>query len=136
MKETDAAYIAGIIDGEGSILLTKLSRNTHRAPVVSVPSTTIELLDYLKETIGHGKITRKTNYNKEKHKDCFTYILERNQAIDLLKEVSPYLIIHSKKKRANLILSKYKDLTPRNGRYTEAMLLEKEEFYKEFASYK
>lgn len=136
MKKTDAAYIAGIIDGEGSILLTKLSSNTHRAPVVSVPSTTIELLDYLKETIRHGKITRKTNYNKEKHRDCYTYILEGNSAIELLKEISPYLIIESKKKRADLILRKYKALTPRNGRYTEEMLIEKELFYKEFTSYK
>ncbi|MGL4449699.1 MAG: LAGLIDADG family homing endonuclease [Sarcina sp.] len=136
MNETDAAYIAGIIDGEGSILLTKLSQNTHRAPVVSVPSTTIELLEYLKKTIGFGKIIRKTNYNKAKHKDCYTYILERNGAIELLKEISPYLIIKSKKKRADLILRKYKALTPRNGRYTEEMLIEKELFYKKFASYK
>ena len=136
MTETEKAYLAGIIDGEGSIMLIRLSKTTHPAPVLSVPSTTIELLYYIKKIIGFGKIIPKTNYNKEKHKDCYTFTLIRNQALDVIKEIYPYLIINTKRERARLLLTDYKRLTPRNGRYSPELLTEKEDFYKLFISVK
>ena len=136
MTETEKAYLAGIIDGEGSIMLIRLSKTTHPAPVLSVPSTTIELLHYIQKIIGFGKIIPKTNYNKEKHKDCYTFTLIRNQALDVIKEIYPYLIINTKRERARLLLTDYKRLTPRNGRYSPELLTEKEDFYKLFISVK
>ena len=136
MTETEKAYLAGIIDGEGSIMLIRLSNTTHPAPVLSVPSTTIELLHYIQKIIGFGKIIPKTNYNKEKHKDCYTFTLIRNQALDVIKEIYPYLIINTKRERARLLLTDYKRLTPRNGRYSMELLIEKEDFYKSFLSVK
>lgn len=65
MREEDKACIAGIIDGEGSMMLERIHKNQHPSPVVSVTSTTPELLKYLKTTLGFGTITKKTNYNKE-----------------------------------------------------------------------
>lgn len=53
-----------------------------------------------------------------------------------LQEISPYLIISSKKKIAQLILAKYKALTPRNGRFSVELLKEKLDFYDEFISTK
>jgi hypothetical protein len=53
-------------------------------------------------------------------------------AIALLREISPFLIIKSKKKRAQLIIDKYKDVTPRNGRYNEDMLKKKKALIEEF----
>ena len=35
----DAAYIAGLIDGEGTITLTRLHRNQNRQLVVSISNT-------------------------------------------------------------------------------------------------
>jgi hypothetical protein len=74
----------------------------------------------------------KKNYNVEIHKDCYSYVLRRDDAINLIKEIYPYLIINSKKKQAKLVLEKYKTLTPRNGRYSDEMLKAKEDFYNEF----
>lgn len=132
MTETEKAYIAGIIDGEGSIMLQKIHKNEFPSPCVSIASTTLELLDYIKIAYGKGKITKKKNYDLEHHRDCYSYILRRNDAIDFLKEIYPYLIIDSKKRRANLILEKYKSLTPRNGRYSTELLKAKKLFYEEF----
>lgn len=70
MTETDKAYIAGIIDGEGSI------SNEHPAPCVSIASTTLELLKWIQKTVDKGTIKLKKNYNTEKHKDCYSYILK------------------------------------------------------------
>ncbi|WP_194191205.1 LAGLIDADG family homing endonuclease [Clostridium chrysemydis] len=136
MKDTDKAYIAGLIDGEGSIMLQRIHRSTYPSPVVSVTSTTIEILHYLKDIIGHGTITKKTNYNPEKHKDCYTYILTYDKAINLLKDIYPYLIIKIKKERAKLIIDEYKSVTLRNGRYSKEQLALKLDFYNRFMSIK
>lgn len=134
MLETNKAYIAGIIDGEGSIMLSKFHKNQYPSPCVSVASTDVELLLWLKDTIGKGKIIKKKNYNLEKHKNSYTYKMTYNDAIELLKDIEPYLVIPKKKLRAKLIIEKYKKVTPRNGRYSKEMKKLKEEFYKEFMS--
>ena len=136
MIETEKSYIAGIIDGEGSIMLQRIHKNEFPSPCVSVASTSLELLNWLKKTIGKGMIVSKKNYNPEVHKDCYSYVLRRNDAIKLIDEICPYLVIDSKKKRAKLIIEKYKALTPRNGRYTDEMIKAKEDFYNEFISIK
>ena len=51
MTETEKAYLAGIIDGEGSIMLQKFHSNEFPAPCVSIASTSLELLTWIKETI-------------------------------------------------------------------------------------
>ena len=136
MTQTEKAYIAGIIDGEGSVMLQRIHKNENPAPFVSIASTTIELLEWIKLTIGKGLISKKKNYNLDKHKDCYSYILKRNDAISLLIDIYPYLIIPAKKKRSELIISTYKFITPRNGYYTKEMLIAKENLYNEFMSIK
>lgn len=136
MTETEKAYIAGIIDGEGSIMLQKIHSNEFPSPCVSIASTTLELLEFIKVKVGKGSIIKKKNYNQSLHKNCYSYILRRNDAINFIKEIYPFLIIESKKKRAKLILDKYKSLTSRNGRYSYEMLKAKEDFYNEFISIK
>ncbi|WP_346920531.1 hypothetical protein [Clostridium sp. UBA7339] len=136
MTEIEKAYIAGIIDGEGSIMLQRFHTNQYPAPCVSIASTTIELLTWLKDTIGYGVIIKKKNYNPEKHKLSYSFVIKQNNAIKLLEDIYPYLIIESKRKRAEMIITQYKALTPRNGRYTEEQLAKKESFYKEFINVK
>lgn len=136
MTETEKSYIAGIIDGEGSIMLQKFHSNQYPSPCVSFASTSIELMNWAKKTIGSGIIISKKNYNPHLHKDCYSYVLKYNAAISLLEDITPYLIIDSKIKRANLILEKYKELTPRNGRYTNELIEKKILFYNEFLSVK
>lgn len=136
MTEIEKAYIAGIIDGEGSVLLQRFHKNEFPSPCVSVASTTLELLNYLKEAVWGGVVKRKKNYNIEKHKDCYSYVIKYDMAINLLKEVYPYLIIEVKKKRAEMILKYYKNLTPRNGHYTPELMEAKMRFYEEFLALK
>lgn len=136
MTEIEKAYIAGIIDGEGSIMLQRFHRNQYPAPCVSIASNTIELLTWLKDTIGYGVIIKKKNYNPEKHKLSYSFVIKHNNAIKLLEDIYPYLIIESKRKRAEMIITQYKSLTPRNGRYTEEQLAKKESFYEEFINVK
>lgn len=132
MIETEKAYLAGIIDGEGSIMLTRFHKNEYHSPCVSIASTDLELLEWVKSTVGSGKITSKKNYNEEKHKDSYTYTITYDNAINLLEEIEPYLVIYKKKARAKHIISKYKKVTLRNGRYNNEQKLVKEQFYTDF----
>ncbi|MBT2687472.1 LAGLIDADG family homing endonuclease [Bacillus sp. ISL-47] len=47
MNNWEAAYIAGIIDGEGTITLTRMHASEHRRPCITIASTDMELLAFL-----------------------------------------------------------------------------------------
>jgi len=61
MENWEASYVAGIIDGEGTITLTRMHENEHRRPCITISSTDKELLIYLQSltggTINNKKIT-------------------------------------------------------------------------------
>ncbi|MGH8618677.1 MAG: LAGLIDADG family homing endonuclease, partial [Burkholderiales bacterium] len=59
LSPTDAAYLAGLIDGEGTIGLTRRHRNDQRQVVVSISNTERPLLEWVLLTVGAGKITGK-----------------------------------------------------------------------------
>ncbi len=136
LTNEEKAYIAGIIDGEGSIMLIRFHNNQYPSPSVSIASTTIELLQWIKLKTEIGVIKGKKVYDLEKHKPSYSYIVKYNDAIKLLELIYPYLIIKSKKQRAYMIITEYKDLTPRNGRYSKDLLERKLEFYRRFISIK
>lgn len=131
LSETQKAYIAGIVDGEGSIMLTQIHKNQQHAPVVSVSSTDRELLDWLKDITTKGSISLKPA-KKENHKDSWDWKISYNAALELLELILPYLKIERKIYRALLLVNEYKDLTPRNGKYTPDMVASKQEFLRRF----
>jgi hypothetical protein len=110
-----AAYLAGLVDGEGTITLTRIHRHENRRLVVSISNNDAALLNFVKEAIGAGKITTKRTYSL-RHSRSFTYQLWSRQALQLLRQISPYLRTY-KAERAALALRDYLRLTPRNGRY-------------------
>ena len=127
MKE---AYVAGIIDGEGTITLSRQRANEFKCPVVSVSSTTIEFLEYLK--LHYGGCISKQKIYKEHHKQSWSWKVERSACYKILNDIKPYLLCPEKKYRCELILNTYQLVTPRNGRYTKEMLALKENFEYQF----
>jgi O-phosphoseryl-tRNA(Cys) synthetase len=123
---TDAAYIAGLIDGEGTITLSRKHRNENRQLAISISNTEKYLLVYVLSTVGAGKITGKRTA-RANHTPSFTYAIYNRQALSLLEQVFPYLRTY-KSKRARLILRDYLTLTPRNGKYSRQQLLERNQF--------
>ena len=116
LSEVDAAYIAGIIDGEGTITLTRTHRGENRRAVVSISSTELPLLTYVRSVIGAGRNTGKVRA-REHHSPSYAYCITSRQALQLLAQVCPFLRTY-KSKRACLLLEEYVSVTPRNGRYT------------------
>jgi hypothetical protein len=129
MSKEDDIYAAGLIDGEGTITLSRLNKSEYRAPIVSVPSTTPALVTTMKAMFG-GFISKKSN--KEKHTPSQAWAARYDTAITCLERVTPYLREPEKIRRARLILNEYKKLTVRNGRYTEEQRAAKLDFERRF----
>ena len=130
MEESIKAYIAGIIDGEGSIMLNKSRKNEFRVPFVSVSSTTPEILDFLKFHCS-GTICSHKTY-KEHHKPHWSWRISHNTALSLLEQIVNFLLVPEKLFRAKYLLDGYKKVTPRNGKYTTEMLVAKHSFEDNF----
>ncbi|MCR4300218.1 MAG: LAGLIDADG family homing endonuclease [Sulfuricaulis sp.] len=88
LSPEEAAYIAGIIDGEGTISLTRKHRGEHRQLMVSISSTEKPLLKYVKKVIGAGRITNKCAYQAN-HTPSVTYAISNRQALAVLEQVQP-----------------------------------------------
>jgi len=132
MKKWEASYIAGVIDGEGSIMLTRMHKNEFRRPCISIASTDLELLQYVQSHTG-GILVCKKNYYPLMHKKSFTLTIKKKDIVFyLLNQIVPFLRIHKKRKRALFILKEYNNVTSRNGKYTPELLNQKLLFEKRF----
>ena len=128
----NAAYLAGLIDGEGTVTLTRRNLNKQRELVVSISNTEMPILTYVQTVSGVGKITKKRT-TSSLHTPSFTFQVTNRQALSLLKQIVRYMKSH-KATRAKLVLKDYIRLTPRNGRYTTQQLQEREKFIEKFFS--
>ena len=111
-----AAYLAGLVDGEGTVTLTRLHRNENRRLVVCIANNDLSLLRYVRDAVGAGKVTAKRIYSK-RHSPSFNYQITSRQALELLRQIVIFMRTY-KTGRAQLALESYVKLTPRNGRYS------------------
>lgn len=130
LTREEAAYIAGIVDGEGTIALSHRHRNDNRQLVISIASTERGLLEHIQRTVGAGRITSKRT-TSTRHSPSATYAIDNRQALTLLEQIASYLRTY-KAKRAELILRDYVRLTPRNGKYSAALRLDRNRFIEAF----
>jgi len=91
MKRTDIAYIAGIIDGEGSVCLhlTRVGKYFSYRIVLAVGSTDEWLPQWLKFTFG-GSISFSPR-EASNQKPYWCWMVTANKALEVLKLVHPYL---------------------------------------------
>lgn len=125
-----AAYVAGLVDGEGTITLTAQHKGERRRLVVSISNTDLSLLEFVKSAIGAGRITGKRTYS-ERHTPSFTYKLTNRQALDLLLQITNYLKTY-RADRARMAIDQYVALTPRNGKYAEETRRLRDQFERDF----
>lgn len=126
----NAAYLAGIIDGEGSVVLTRRHKGGNRRAGITITNTEYKMIKWILNKTGVGFVIKKKTY-KQHHLTSYAYQIYSQQALDILKQVLPYLQTY-KKDRARLILKNYKKLTPRNGKYSKTLLIQRDEFIEKF----
>jgi hypothetical protein len=101
------AYIAGIIDGDGSIdfIINKKRRREKVAPRIRVANTDTKLIRWLEKEIG-GYVGGVTVVGK--NKPCYQWLITGEQNIkSLLHAILPYLII--KRENVDEILNFYQE---------------------------
>jgi len=93
LSESEWAYIAGILDGEGTI---NLQRGT---PYIAIHNTSLELMKWLTKKLGIPMTYMKNRWRPKAHKPCYTFRFGGvKRVIAFLEKVMPYLIV--KRKRA------------------------------------
>lgn len=130
MRDIDAAYIAGLIDGEGTVSLLRQHKQESHQVVVSISNTDRALINDLLDAIRAGKATGKRAYS-DRHMPRFTCAITNRHALELLRQVAPHLR-PCKARRTELFLADYIRLTPRNGRYSLAGALQRDAFIEAF----
>lgn len=119
ISETDKAYAAGIIDGEGSVCIR---RYVHKTPGHHIPSfslyveirmTNREAVEFIHAVFGgclKSKGTTKTG------KVIYDWKIYGNQAADFLRQVIPYLKC---KKRQAAIAIRFSEIPCAYGKYNK-----------------
>lgn len=120
-------------DGRGLFFSTR-HRNERRQLVVSVVSTEPAILDWIIATVDAGKFTGKRTVS-DRHAPSFACSIANRQALDLLRQVVTSLRSY-KRRRAELVLDEYLAVTPRNGRYSDALDLQRRAFEARFLGYR
>lgn len=110
MEDVWWAYLAGLIDGEGTFGIVKHKENTTRGfyfcPYISISNTNKNALLFIKEELGsignlHKTSTRKQDRGNIKPSYKFD-ICKRQHIIEIIPKTLPYLII--KKDNALILL--------------------------------
>lgn len=124
------SYTAALVDGEGTVTLTRNKSNENRRPVVSITSTSRALIDFLLDEWG-GKACPKKK-GKSHHKQAWHWVIESDAALLFLRLVIHYMKEPIKIARADFLIRNYKNVTRRNGRYSQEQLEAKQQFEKRF----
>lgn len=93
MTVAQAAYLAGLVDGEGSIIAVKRNSEGRHTWRLQVANTQLPLLDWCIEATGVGTIVTSQRRASEKHQlgswwQCYSW-----NAYDVLRQIAPYMII-------------------------------------------
>lgn len=107
LSETEIAYIAGLMDGEGTICMNRTKTRLgdqgarFRARITVAATTSLDLISWLTAKLGIGKY-EVGHRNLDRHKQGWAFKPSEKTADALIERCLPYLVI--KKRQAELYL--------------------------------
>lgn len=99
VTETEIAYLAGILDGEGCLTIElrkgtgKYEGRRYTRPLVHVVNTDLGLLAWIQERFGGRINPQPVGKASERAKPCYRLTWHNATAVDLVRVVQPYLVI-------------------------------------------
>ena len=90
LAQLDLAYLAGLIDGEGCILLFKQKERVRPTLRLAVGNTYRPVLEWAKEAVGAGSIITQPK-QKLHHSQSWRWDIYSQNAVDVLRQLLPYL---------------------------------------------
>ncbi len=133
LSNVEKAYLAGIVDGEGSLYIARQEAHGNNGQLkyfyrarVTVANTDIGVLTWLTNTIKVGAFCYPMDSRKEKKgwKDVWQWTLASKAVEEFLEQLLPYLVI--KKERATLLIRYRKLINTRTHVYAGHPLTKKE----------
>ena len=108
MTRDEIVYLAGIIDGEGSVTIVARddprTTRTQFQPRVLIFNTNAELMDWIQERFGGTLLSDPARPGR---RTCYRLIWAGRRVIELLYKVRPFLII--KAERATVVIDGWRD---------------------------
>ena len=115
ITETEKAYVAGLVDGEGSIQIVLQTNKSRGRPEycfaqVCINNCNRTLLEWVKKRFGGKIIVSRRNYNSEEKnsKPLYKLYFYRKEARHFFKLVLPYLVL--KRKQALVVEKLFKKI--------------------------
>jgi len=90
LSETEAAYLAGIIDGEGCVSVGWRLKK-YLTPTLQITNTRLELLEWVKARCG-GSIYSPAE-KRPNRKPSHLWTTAGQKALNVLREVRPYILL-------------------------------------------
>ena len=113
ITETEAAYIAGLLDGEGTIRMTRNQSKSgdrklrYRVCLTVAATTSPDLVAWLMSTLDVQVCPANRKVPNPGHKMCWMVRMSEKPGEELLKRLLPYLVI--KKRQAEMFL-RYREI--------------------------
>jgi len=113
ISKVDIIYTAGLIDGEGHIVIEKARRNNpkYKCPayilMVGCTNTNKQIIEWLFKVFGSSKPLRKRNYGHTNWRAGYEWNVSAIKALKFLETIYPYLRI--KKEQAKLAIKFQKE---------------------------
>jgi len=100
-----SAYMAGLIDGDGSIMIVKNGSENRYIPTIVFSNTDLELVNFLNDMLGEFGINSGITRNKQRgmgKKPIYLLNIKCINAYQLAKNINKYLIL--KKKQSEKVI--------------------------------
>lgn len=108
----DPPYVAGLLDGEGTILIYKVVDYYQLS--VRIVNTDLKVLESLKSLFG-GCISGKCEKISKRTRPCWTWEIQGPKAAELLVELYPYVLVKRDQTRLALEFQSHKCLLKKEG---------------------
>jgi len=117
LSETDKAYLAGILDGEGCISFGSRA-GKYLTVTLQVTNTNFELIKWLIGHLGagnwYGYAPRVGN-----RRPCYLWSVAGKRATDIIRQVLPYLVLKRPQAELTIALPRFKNASPGKPTMTE-----------------
>ena len=104
MTETELAYIAGFVDGEGCISVYRRSNGITYVPSLSISNTNLEVLQYINGLLGGVGYFIEMKSHNPKWKTAWKLRFDSKKCGEVLKPLLPYVRVKHQQMEMALIL--------------------------------
>lgn len=117
LTEAEIAWVAGLLEGEGSFLRASPSQPGH--PRVTVQMTDEDVIRRIREVVGHGCVVPTSDTRNPDWQPAFRWTVKGTPAVELMEKVRPWMYSR-RREQLDAALASYS--VSRRSRLTDAQV--------------